>query len=199
MEVATPQAWASNPKLVLEFYNKRREQLLKAHPNEAHHLLASLEQHYDVTIITQNIDDLHERAGSTNVVHLHGELLKARSSVSNKLYDLPNGTIEWGDVCEQNSQLRPHVVWFGEEVPLIPLAEQIVQGADILIIIGTSLMVYPAAGLTQFAAHSAAKYLIDPGDVPLSHMANLSVIKEKASKGMTLLAQRLIDDARING
>lgn len=192
MEVATPQGWKKNPRLVLDFYNKRRKQVIEAHPNLAHRLLAQLEEKYDVHIITQNIDDLHERGGSTKVLHLHGEIIKARSSIDeNDIYAMEGYEIRWGEKCKKNSQLRPHVVWFGEAVPNIIPAEMITSQADILIIIGTSLGVYPAAGLIHAAPHSAVKYLIDPAGVDVPPFPHLTVIKEKASKGMTLLAKTL--------
>jgi len=151
MEVATPEAWHRNPELVMKFYNDRRKQLYDCSPNEGHTGLAELEKYFDVDIITQNIDDLHERAGSTKILHLHGELKKARSSVDDSLiYDMEGWELKFGDLCEKGSQLRPHVVWFGEAVPALDDALKIVQKADILVVIGTSLNVYPAAGLINY-------------------------------------------------
>jgi len=163
MEVATPEAWERNPKLVLDFYNKRRENALSASPNQGHRLLAEMESEFDMEIITQNIDDLHERAGSSNVLHLHGEIRKARSTANpNLIYHLEKPTIDWGETCELGSQLRPHIVWFGEPVPMIEEAAKRVLTADVLVVIGTSMAVYPAAGLTQFAPAQTPIYLIDP-------------------------------------
>jgi NAD-dependent deacetylase len=191
MEVATPEAWKKQPQLVLEFYNQRREDVRNARPNAAHFALADLEQKFDVHIVTQNIDDLHERSGSSKVLHLHGEIFKARSTVSDELYDLGQNNIYWGDLCMRKSQLRPHVVWFGEEVPLFPEAEAIVSQADILIIVGTSLAVYPAAILAQVAPAQADKYLIDPKEVAAPPLPKMVVIKEKASTGIPMLANQL--------
>ncbi len=187
-EVATPQGWEQNPKLVLEFYNQRRKQLLEVNPNKAHKLLSSLEGNYDVQIITQNVDDLHERAGSKNVLHLHGELRKVRSTTNeNLVYDWDED-LKLGDVCKLNSQLRPHIVWFGEAVPNLTLAEKITQTADILIIIGTSMQVYPAANLIYAVKENTPIYFIDPKpNVSESHFENLTVISESATIGMEKL------------
>ena len=152
-DVATPYAWKSNPELVLDFYNKRRLQASKAFPNKAHLSLVELEKYFDVTIITQNVDNLHERAGSTKVIHLHGELIKARSSGNPSLiYDIDNNKIEIGDLCDEGHQLRPHIVWFGEEVPMMTSVIPFFQVAEIVIVIGTSLSVYPASGLIDYAS-----------------------------------------------
>lgn len=196
MEVASPQGFARNPELVLEFYNQRRRQLLTAHPNEGHMALARLEAHFDVSIITQNVDDLHERAGSSRVIHLHGELFKVRSS-GNPLHILEwKSDLKLGATCPQGHQLRPHIVWFGEEVPLLPTAADITQTADILLIIGTSLQVYPAASLIHYTPPEIPMFLVDPkptlgsGDLP-----NLSVIAEKAAAGVPTLVADLIGTA----
>ena len=162
MEVASPIGWENNMELVLDFYNQRRKQLLKVKPNSAHFALAKLEKQYEVQIITQNIDDLHERAGSSNVTHLHGELLKARSTFDENLVMDWKKDINPGDFCEHNHQLRPHVVWFGEAVPLFQRAAEITETADILIVIGTSMQVYPAASLVDFSPKHAPIYFIDP-------------------------------------
>lgn len=191
-EVATPEAWQRNPKLVLEFYNMRRKQCMEAQPNEAHKLIAELEKHYKVSVITQNIDDLHERAGSTNVLHLHGEIMKVRSTADeNLVYPINKWNLELGELCEKGSQLRPHIVWFGEEVPEMPRAIEIVQTADIFIVIGSSLVVYPAAGLVFYAPAGIPKYLVDPGDFSSGITSNLVHIKKKASEGMKELFQLL--------
>lgn len=194
MEVASPQGFRANPELVLEFYNERRKQLLKAQPNEGHKALAVLEKHYQVTVITQNVDDLHERAGSTDVLHLHGELFKVRSTAP------PYTVYEWkkdlhlGNLCDHGHQLRPHIVWFGEEVPLLPQAASLTSLADILIIIGTSLQVYPAASLMYYAKQDTPVYFIDPNPaIDRSAEFNLQIIAKKASEGVPELVNTLLD------
>ncbi len=185
-DVATPEGFAHNPGLVLDFYNQRRKELLNCSPNEGHVQLAELEKDYDVTIITQNIDNLHERAGSTHIIHLHGELMNARSSCDETLlYPLSKEKcdIKIGDLCEKGSQLRPDVVWFGEAVPKIQDASQEVEKADILLIIGTSLNVYPAAGLLHYAPSSTPVYLIDPKEVKVNRPGVIHINKG-ASEGM---------------
>lgn len=191
MEIASPTGWERNQKLVLEFYNKRRRQLLEVEPNPAHLALAKLEKYYDVEIITQNIDDLHERAGSTKVTHLHGELLKARSTFNEDLVMDWKKDIKIGDFCEHNYQLRPHVVWFGEAVPMFEKAAEITAKADILIIIGTSMQVYPAAGLMEFAPRDIPVYFIDPKP-SIAPGKHLEVISKRASKGVPQLVDKLI-------
>lgn len=191
-EVATPEAWKNNPKLVLDFYNLRRKQVVEAKPNKAHFSIAELEKHFDVNIITQNIDDLHERAGSTKVLHLHGEILKARSSSTNETYPINGHELKLGDKCPHNSQLRPDVVWFGEAVPNMVKAMEICQNADYLIIIGTSLTVYPAANLVEFVPENCTKYLIDPNQINTYGIKNLKVINKKASIGIPILADNLL-------
>ena len=187
-EVATPQGWEQNPELVLEFYNQRRKQLLEAQPNNAHLLLHFLEEKYDVHIVTQNVDDLHERAGSKNVLHLHGELRKVRSIKDDSLiYDWDKDLI-LGDVCEKGNQLRPHIVWFGEAVPNLTLADEITKTADILIIIGTSMQVYPAANLIYTVMLNTPIYFIDPKpNVAKSHFENLTIIADSANSGVEKL------------
>lgn len=192
-ELATPQAWQQNPQLVLDFYNTRRKQLLECEPNAAHLALAELEKHFEVQIITQNVDDLHERAGSTNVLHLHGELRKVRSTkYPNLVYLLDGWELKVGDNCEKGSQLRPHIVWFGELVPNIEVAVKQVQKADYFIVIGTSLLVFPAAGLVDFAPKNCPIVLIDPKTQIRGEDANLRVIAEKAAIGVPKLVQELI-------
>lgn len=187
-EVATPQAWHRNPELVMRFYNERRKQLMECEPNEGHRLLAQMEKQFDVSIITQNVDDLHERAGSTHVWHLHGELKKARSTVDDSLvYDLDHWEMKFGDLCEKGSQLRPHIVWFGEAVPAMDMAVLMVQQAEILVVIGTSLNVYPAASLIDYAPKNCPVYLIDPGMPNYSSSSKIIHIKEKASVGVAQL------------
>ena len=194
MEVATPEAWQRNPELVMKFYNDRRRQLYDCSPNAGHTGLAELEKYYDVDIITQNIDDLHERAGSTKILHLHGELKKARSSVDDSLiYDINGWELKFGDFCEKGSQLRPHIVWFGEAVPALEDAILIIEKADILVIIGTSLNVYPAAGLINYTKKDIPIYLIDP-ECPSINMRNITFIEEKAGKGVEKLKELLIKD-----
>lgn len=193
-DVATPEAWRKNPKLVLEFYNQRRKQLLEVKPNEAHNILVALEQYFEVQIITQNVDDLHERAGSTNVLHLHGELFKVRSTKEPSLIYEWKKDLQWGNTCDLGSQLRPHIVWFGEAVPAIEDAMHICNRADIFVVIGTSLQVYPAAGLIHDVPPEAPKYIIDPNAVSVSSYSNINFITEKASSGTALLAKKLIEN-----
>lgn len=195
MEVATPEAWARNPELVLRFYNERRIQMRKAEPNAAHKALALLDEHFNVQVITQNVDDLHERGGSKNVLHLHGELNKARSEKHARfIYEVQGDTINWGDVCERGSQLRPHIVWFGEEVPLIPTAIQLISKAHIVMVIGTSLNVYPAAGLLYHAPYESRKYLIDPAQNDGSVIYKLEHIRENAGTAVPQLVEKLIHE-----
>ena len=192
-EVATPQGWARNNALVLEFYNKRRKQVKEAKPNKAHYGLAELEEKFDVHIITQNIDDLHERAGSTKVLHLHGEIMKSRSTLDPELiYEIKGTELNLGNTCEKGSQLRPHIVWFGEMVPEMDTACSIAQRADVFMVIGTSMMVYPAAGLIDYVPQHVPKYLIDPNDVTVHGINNLTVIKEKATVGLATAMQQLL-------
>jgi NAD-dependent deacetylase len=192
MEVATPMAWRKDMDLVLRFYNERRRQLACCKPNEGHIGLANLEKHFDIQIITQNIDDLHERVGSTKILHLHGELTKARSTVDTSLiYDIGYKDINRGDNCEKGSQLRPHIVWFGEEVPMMDEAVNLAGEADIFVVIGSSLNVYPAAGLINYAPQKASLWLIDPMDVAVTVNRKVEVIKEKASKGIAILNEQL--------
>lgn len=192
-EVATPLAWARNPALVQEFYNMRRKSVLEAQPNAGHLALTELEQQYEVTIITQNIDDLHERAGSTNVLHLHGIITRSQSSINRQLtYPMDSWEIKMGDLCELGSQLRAHVVWFGEDVPMIDKAAQICGKADIFILIGSSLAVYPAAGLVNFVRPEAPKYIIDPL-IPDIHGGRIfNKIEKKASIGVPELVEELM-------
>jgi len=192
-EVATPMAWWKNQDLVLRFYNERRRQLENASPNEGHLGIARLEKHFDVTVITQNVDNLHERAGSTKIVHLHGELTKVRSTSDPSLiYEIGYKDVNPGDKCEKGSQLRPHIVWFGEAVPLMDEAARITSEADIFVVIGSSLNVYPAAGLIGYAPEKASLWLIDPNDVYVPVNRHVEVIKESASKGVLLLSERLL-------
>ncbi len=192
-EVATPMAWAKNLDLVLRFYNERRRQLERCEPNEGHKGMAALEKYFDVHIVTQNIDNLHERAGSTNVLHLHGELTKARSTADPSLvYDIGYKDIIQGSVCAKGSQLRPHIVWFGEEVPMLEEAVSITAAADIFVVVGSSLEVYPAAGLINYAPYKAPLWLIDPKEVVVPISRKVEVIKEKASAGVAILTEKLL-------
>ncbi|GEM48562.1 SIR2 family NAD-dependent protein deacylase [Deinococcus cellulosilyticus] len=192
-EVASLDAWKKHPKLVLEFYNERRRQAIEAKPNAGHQALAMLEQHYQVTIITQNVDHLHEQAGSSSVVHLHGELFKARSTLDPELvYQLQGTELNWGDTCEQGSQLRPHIVWFGEEVSQFKHAAHLVRQADIFIVVGTSLAVYPASSLLHHVPEDTPKYIIDPRRPELPRIPNVSFIQAVASRGLPQLARELI-------
>jgi NAD-dependent deacetylase len=186
MEVASPQGFAKNPELVLNFYNERRKQLLTVKPNDAHNALATLESEYKVTIVTQNVDDLHERAGSTNIIHLHGELLKARSSFNEHDIWSCKNDIVLGDACENGYQIRPHIVWFGEAVPMMEEAIQICETADILVIIGTSMQVYPAASLMDFVPSQTPIYYIDPKPANINS-ERVTVINNTATQGMKQL------------
>lgn len=190
MQVASPQGFAANPELVLDFYNQRRRQLLTVEPNDAHYALADLEQDYEVTIITQNIDDLHERAGSSNIIHLHGELFKVRSTYDETDVQLWKTDLVLGDVCEKGYQLRPHIVWFGEDVPMIEKAISVCETADILIIIGTSMQVYPAASLMHYAPQQTPIYFIDPNP-NISSKPGLTVIAEKATIGVAIAIRNI--------
>ncbi len=191
-EVASPQGWQKNQSLVLDFYNKRRKNVMEAQPNKAHTLLAALEKHFKVDIITQNIDDLHERAGSTNVLHLHGEITKTRSTKDPSLiYDCNSWELNKGDLCEQQSQLRPHIVWFGEAVPMMEMAMEITQQADILLVVGTSLQVYPAAGLIYEVKPNTPIYVIDPETPYYRGAETITAIQAIASKGMEKFYQLL--------
>lgn len=193
MDVATPEGWRKNPALVLDFYNQRRKQLGEVEPNLGHHILAELENEFDVYIITQNVDDLHERAGSTKVLHLHGELLKVRSSVSpNYILDWA-GDLNFGDFDNMGNQLRPHIVWFGEAVPALDEAVAITQQADFFAVIGTSLQVYPAAGLIDFTPLKTPIFYIDPKPVKIPNLRNpLEVIPMPATEGIPFLKERLL-------
>jgi NAD-dependent deacetylase len=193
MEVATPEGWRKNPSLVLEFYNQRRKQLDEVTPNPAHFALAKLQKHFQVDIITQNVDDLHERAGATNVMHLHGELRKVRSDkIPSLIYNTKHWEVKLGDTCEKGHQLRPHIVWFGEDVPLIPLAAQIMENADIILVIGTSLNVYPAAGLLYNVKYNSRKILIDPNEMQVENVFNLQHFKEKAGEALPRVVDEMI-------
>ncbi|PWS33461.1 SIR2 family NAD-dependent protein deacylase [Pedobacter paludis] len=194
-DVATPEAWERNPELVQEFYNERRRQVIQAKPNRAHEILAELENDYDVEIITQNIDNLHERAGSTRVTHLHGIITKSQSDRKSSLtYPIDGSELKMGELCEFGSQLRPHIVWFGESVPMIEVAAKICQQADLFVLIGTSLAVYPAAGLIDFIPSSVPKYIIDPVIPDVRRYKNVFKIEKKAVEGADLLKELLLNE-----
>lgn len=193
-EVATPEAFARNPDLVLRFYNDRRRQLLDCQPNDGHKILAELEDYFDVHVITQNVDDLHERAGSSNVLHLHGELRKVRSTGDPSLIYAWDDDLSNTDQCEKGYPLRPHIVWFGEEVPMLEKAAAIVRKADIFVVIGTSLQVYPAAGLVHYTDFTVPKYVIDPVKPDASFSSGVEYIQMGASEGMKWLFQHLTSE-----
>ncbi|RYF74256.1 MAG: NAD-dependent deacylase [Cytophagaceae bacterium] len=196
-DVATPEGWRKDRQLVLDFYNQRRKQAQSVEPNAGHYALARLEDYYEVTIVTQNVDGLHEKAGSTQVLHLHGELSKSRSSIDESLvYEIDGWEIKLGDTCAKGSQLRPHIVWFGESVPMMEEAVDIALMADIFIVVGTSLVVYPAAGLVDFIPKTVPIYVVDPNLPDIRPRPNLTLIGEPASVGMTHLADKLIEEAK---
>ena len=188
-DVATPEAFQKNPGLVLEFYNIRRRQLLNATPNDAHHALNKLQENFNLQIITQNIDDLHERSGSNNVLHLHGKLRQSKSTLDNKLYEIDGSELVLGDLCPNGGQLRPNVVWFGEAVPMMDKAIEIVKTADIFLIVGTSLNVYPAASLIHYTSNSCQKYIVDPNAAKEN---GISAIRQKASVGVPKLVDQIL-------
>lgn len=200
MEVASPEGWRKNRALVQEFYNQRRKQARECLPNEAHFALARLEEYLDVQIITQNVDDLHERAGSTSVLHLHGELNKSQSTIDPKLvYPLEGWEIKEGDQCEKGSQLRPFIVWFGEAVPMMIPAMKIAAQADFFLVLGTSMQVYPAASLIDYVPRSAPKYLIDPAKPEFTLPKNLTFIQKQATEGMALFTQLILEKIKKDG
>lgn len=193
-DVATPEAWRRNPALVLDFYNQRRKQAIEVAPNRGHQVLAELEHYFDVTVITQNVDDLHERAGSSHVVHLHGSLFESRSTKNPALiYPIQGWELKMGDLCELGSQLRPNIVWFGEAVPMMEVAAEISVRADIFMVVGTSMVVYPAAGLIDYVPDRVMKYVIDPKKPEILHVPNLEFITEKASTGMERMKKILLE------
>ncbi len=197
MSVASPEGWAKDKELVLKFYNDRRRQLLEVQPNEAHKAIAELESQYKVTVITQNVDDLHERAGSSNIIHLHGELRKMRSTLDSSLVFDCEGDINLGDKCPKKSQLRPHIVWFGESVPLLQVASVMTSIADMVMVVGSSMQVYPAAGLVAYAPRHAQVYYIDKRpslNHELSIRKNLHVIAEPATIGVRRIVNQLLNE-----
>jgi len=197
MEVASPQGWQKNQSLVLDFYNKRRKQALAVLPNAAHKDLVKLEKKYEVHIITQNVDDLHERAGSKNVLHLHGQLFQSRSSGNEQLVFPCTEDINLGDICEEGHQIRPNIVWFGEQVPNMALATPLVQKADFIIVVGTSLAVYPAASMLDYANKNAQIYVVDPNIPFIDKQPNTYMYEEKASTGIAKIVKLLLKDTEI--
>jgi len=199
MEVASPNGWDNNPELVLDFYNQRRKNALFAQPNTGHLTIAKLEKHFNVVVITQNVDDLHEKAGSTNIIHLHGELFKARSTADASLiYDIEGWELKSGDLCEKGSQLRPHIIWFGEMVPAMEKAMQETIHADIFMVVGTSLQVYPAAGLLEYVSDKTPKFIIDPNMPEVSSRPNMHLIEDKASTGVVKAKNIILEMERLN-
>jgi NAD-dependent deacetylase len=193
-EVATPEGFQRNPELVLDFYNQRRKQLDEVEPNEGHKILARLQKNYEVHIITQNVDNLHERAGSKSILHLHGELTKVRSTkYPHLIYDIGTKPINLGDKCEKGAQLRPHIVWFGEMVPAIEKAAELVSMADIFAVIGTSLNVYPAAGLIMYAKNEIPKFIIDPNNVDVPYGLSFNVIQKGGGEGLLELEKKFLN------
>ncbi len=201
-DVATPQGWHKNPKLVLDFYNDRRQQLATVEPNAAHYAICRLETYHDVVVITQNVDDLHERAGSQKIIHLHGELRKARSEKYVDLVYPCTGDIQQGDLCERGHQLRPHIVWFGEMVPMLETAIDEISNADTVLVIGSSMQVYPAASLVAYAPADAEVIYIDPNpsiNNELAHRRGLRVIAKKATEGVPEMVEELLRVLRARG
>ena len=192
-DVATPEAWRKDPALVLDFYNQRRKKALEVTPNRGHEILAELEQHFEVTVITQNVDNLHERAGSSKVLHLHGSLFESRSTMNPKLiYPITGSELNIGDKCERGSQLRPNIVWFGEAVLMMEVAADSAANADIFLVVGTSMVVYPAAGLIDYVPDFVKKYVVDPKKPEMVYVPNLEFIIDKASTGMERVRQVLL-------
>lgn len=192
-DVATPEGWEKDRSLVLEFYNQRRKKALEVKPNKGHEILAELERDFDVTVVTQNVDNLHERAGSTKVIHLHGSLFESRSTLDPSLiYSIDGWELKLGDKCVKGSQLRPNIVWFGETVPMMEVAAQVAADADVFIVAGTSMVVYPAAGLVDYVRPEVPKFIIDPNKPQLTHVRNVEYITEKASTGMVKVRDILL-------
>lgn len=192
-DVATPEGWRKNPGAVLKFYNERRKRAMEVNPNQGHRILAELEQHFEVTVVTQNVDNLHERAGSSNVIHLHGSLFESRSSIDeNLVYSIEGWELKLGDLCERGSQLRPNIVWFGELVPMMDVAAKYASEADIFLVVGTSMLVYPAAGLIHYVAYDSLKFVVDPRLPELGGMPHLVKIPEPASTGMVKVREELL-------
>lgn len=192
-DVASPEGWSRDPANVLEFYNQRRKKALEVQPNRAHYVVAELQDHFDVIVVTQNVDDLHERAGAKNVIHLHGSLFEARSCADESLiYPIHGWELNIGDKCEKGSQLRPNIVWFGEMVPLMEVAAYHASNADVFIVVGTSMVVYPAAGLIDYVPHDCLKYMVDPKIPEAAYMRGVRTFAERASTGMDKLKTELL-------
>ena len=192
-EVSTPEGWTKNPSLVLDFYNQRRKKALEVSPNRGHFVLTELEEHFDVTVVTQNVDDLHERAGSTHVIHLHGNLFESRSTLDENLtYPIKGWQLNIGDRCEKGSQLRPNIVWFGEMVPMMDVAARYATQADFFLVVGTSMVVYPAAGLIHYVPIESPKFVVDPNLPDVRSIPYVTMIPEKASTGMEKLKMELL-------
>ncbi|HEY3429363.1 MAG TPA: NAD-dependent deacylase [Cyclobacteriaceae bacterium] len=193
-DVATPEGWHKNPALVLEFYNQRRKKGLEAKPNRGHEILVELEEYFDVTVVTQNVDNLHERAGSTQVIHLHGSLFESRSTADeNLIYPIEGWQLNIGDTCEKGSQLRPNIVWFGEMVPMIEIAAHHASQADLFLVVGTSMVVYPAAGLIHYVPAENPKFVVDPNIPSVGTVPYVTMIAEVASKGMEKVKKQLLE------
>ncbi|HEX8039629.1 MAG TPA: NAD-dependent deacylase [Chryseosolibacter sp.] len=194
MQVATPEGWEADPALVLDFYNQRRKQALQAMPNRGHEILADLQKYYEVTVVTQNVDNLHERAGSRQVIHLHGSLFEARSTVDESLvYPIEGWELKLGQLCGKGSQLRPNIVWFGEMVPMMDVAAKYAAKADIFIVVGTSMVVYPAASLIHYVPHDSMKYIVDPKRPDVGNIPFTTFVEEKASTGMEKIWNWLVE------
>jgi NAD-dependent deacetylase len=194
MEVATPEGWQKNPGLVLEFYNQRRKRALEVKPNRGHEILAELEKHFDVTVVTQNVDNLHERAGSSHVIHLHGSLFESRSCKDESLiYPVKGWELSLGEKCEKGSQLRPNIVWFGEMVPLMDVAASYAAKADVFLVVGTSMVVYPAASLIHYVPMETMKFVVDPKLPDIGQLPYMKMIQDKASTGMEIVKKELLE------
>jgi NAD-dependent deacetylase len=193
-DVASPEGWLRDPELVLDFYNQRRKNAQDVKPNRGHEILAELEKHFDVTIVTQNVDNLHERAGSSKVIHLHGSLFESRSTKDeNLVYPIDGWELKIGDMCEKGSQLRPNIVWFGEMVPLMDVAAHHASAADIFLVVGTSMVVYPAAGLINYVPYESMKYFVDPKLPDIGNIPYIKMIADKASTGMETVKRELLE------
>ena len=191
-DVATPEGWRKDPLLVLDFYNQRRKKALEVKPNQGHKIIAELQKDFDVSVVTQNVDNLHERAGSKKVIHLHGSLFESRSTKDESLvYPIKGWELKWGDLCEKGSQLRPNIVWFGEQVPLMEIATEIAANADIFVVVGTSMVVYPAAGLINYVSRKVPKFIVDPNIPDVSGLTNIEFIGEVASTGMEKVRKKI--------
>jgi NAD-dependent deacetylase len=193
-DVASPEGWYKDPVVVLDFYNQRRKKALEVMPNRGHEILAELENYFDVTVVTQNVDNLHERAGSTKVIHLHGSLFESRSTKDERLvYPIEGWELNIGDLCEKGSQLRPNIVWFGEMVPLMEVAADYAREADIFLVVGTSMAVYPAAGLINYVPYESMKYVVDPKLPDIGNIPYVKMIADKASTGMETVKRELLE------